>query len=391
MSVATLRLTRAVIAREIAPDGGPVVVDLGAAIEPGVEVDERLEILAPREGREAVAIDADQFGRDALADLGLVPAVGQDHQTAVAVQVDEAGRDDLAGGVDRVRDTRWGRVTGLEDADPAVDDGDRPRSAGDPGAIDDGPARDEQVGVVGHPRRPGPASRLPPDPGAADHVGVRPEDEPRREVGRVFVDRLALEGRHERGIHDDQVGLLAGLERTDDVAEAERPRALQRPHPEPVEGVERRALVADQRTTSHLRVGSGPHDREDRGVGAARHIRPEPDREAGLEVARERHDAGPDEEVRGGAMGDPRPGLDEAGQLAIRAMDRVREDRVVPQPAGSVVDVDVIARVGEEPRDLRDLARILGDVGLPPGTRSNARGRPIRAASRPCTRWRTAA
>ena len=81
---------RAVVAREVARDRGPVVVDLRAAIEAAVELHERLEVLAPLERREPVAIDPDELGGHALADLGLVAAVGQDHQPAVAVEVDEA-------------------------------------------------------------------------------------------------------------------------------------------------------------------------------------------------------------------------------------------------------------------------------------------------------------
>ncbi len=100
---------RPVVARQVAPDGRPVVVDRRPAIETGVELDERLEVLAPRERGEPVAVDADELGRHALADLGLVAAVGQDRQAAVAVEVDEPGRDDLAGRVDRPADVRRGR------------------------------------------------------------------------------------------------------------------------------------------------------------------------------------------------------------------------------------------------------------------------------------------
>ena len=131
---------------------------VGPAVESAVELDERLEVLPALERREPVAIDPDQLGRHALADLGLVPAVGQDHQAAVAVQVDEPGSDDLAGRVDRVRPT-WsrGRVSvASRSAQPAVDDRDRPGSARCAGAVDHGPAGDQQVGVLGHGAAAGP-------------------------------------------------------------------------------------------------------------------------------------------------------------------------------------------------------------------------------------------
>ncbi len=64
-------------------------------------------------------------------------------------------------------------------------------------------------------------------------------------------------------------------------------------------------------------------------------------------------------------MGDPRPGLDEATKLPVREMDGVREDGPLPEPAGAVVDVDVIDGVGEEPGDLGDLATVLRHVRLP--------------------------
>ena len=90
-------------------------------------------------------------------------------------------------------------------------------------------------------------------------------------------------------------------------------------------------------------------------------------------------------------MGDARPRLDQARQLAVGEVDRVGEDRPRPEAAGAVVDVDVVARLGEQARDLRDLAAVLGDVGLPPGAGRARRAPPIRAAARPCTRPRTAA
>ena len=112
-----------------------------------------------RSSREAVAVperrirqpvDADDLGRDALADLRLVARLGEDHQARVAVQVDEPGRDDLALRVDAAaprrpiassiaaaragrRGARWRRRLLARDAD-------RRREAGRAGPVDDRPA-----------------------------------------------------------------------------------------------------------------------------------------------------------------------------------------------------------------------------------------------------------
>src|SRR6185312_9314156 len=49
---------RAVVAGEVVGQGAPVVVDVRTPIEPGVEMDERLEVLAPTERGKAVPVDA---------------------------------------------------------------------------------------------------------------------------------------------------------------------------------------------------------------------------------------------------------------------------------------------------------------------------------------------
>ena len=125
----------------------------------------------PRERREAVAVDADDLGRDALADLGLVARLGEDHQAAVAVQVDEARGDDPAGGVDAAADVRGQRLVGLEEPQPLPVDDDTPRSPGRAGPVDDRAAGDEQIRAVRHGRtvsaEPGervPDERLEPGP-----------------------------------------------------------------------------------------------------------------------------------------------------------------------------------------------------------------------------------
>ena len=56
-------------------------------------------------------------------------------------------------------------------------------------------------------------------------------------------------------------------------------------------------------------------------------------------------------------MGDRGAGLGEPADLARRQVDRVGEDRPRPEPAGLVVDVEVVDRVREEPGDLADPSR----------------------------------
>ena len=123
---------------------------LRPAIEPRVQLDEREQVLAPLEGREAVAIDPDDLGRDALANLGLVPRLGEDHQPAMAVQVDEAGRDDPVGGIDSPSDVLGERRVHGEQPHPVALDDDRAGPGGGARAVHDRPARDREVDAVTH-------------------------------------------------------------------------------------------------------------------------------------------------------------------------------------------------------------------------------------------------
>jgi hypothetical protein len=66
-------------------------------------------------------------------------------------------------------------------------------------------------------------------------------------------------------------------------------------------------------------------------------------------------------------VGDPGVGLDEPGELPIRKVDRVREDGPRTKATGPVVDIDVVAGLGEQAPDLGDLARVFRDMCLPPG------------------------
>jgi hypothetical protein len=85
----------AVVAAKEARHRVPVMGDRRIAVEAGVHLDHRVEVLAAQEGREADPVDADHLGRDPLADLRLVARVVEDDEPAVTVQVDEPGRDDL--------------------------------------------------------------------------------------------------------------------------------------------------------------------------------------------------------------------------------------------------------------------------------------------------------
>ena len=69
------------------------------------------------------------------------------------------------------------------------------------------------------------------------------------------------------------------------------------------------------------------------------------------------------------------PALDEPAELAVGQMDGVREHGPLAEPAGAVVDVDVIERFGKQPFDLRDLALVLGHVRLPVRTGRGGEGR----------------
>ncbi len=109
-------------------------------------------------GREAIAIDADDLGRDALADLGFVVRLRQDVEATVAVEIDEARGHDLAGGIDRAGDMlgRWLRRA-QEPQALALDD-DRAGPAGCSRAVHDGAVDDDEIDAVSH-RASGPARR----------------------------------------------------------------------------------------------------------------------------------------------------------------------------------------------------------------------------------------
>ena len=153
------------------------------------------------------------------------------------------GATTLPGRVDPCgRRARAVGLAGAEHAHPPVDDGDRAGPARRAGAVDDGPAADQQVGVLGHvdgARRPARALEAPAaDPGARTMSGCARKMSRLDEVGRVVVVEAPGERRGEARVDGDQVGLLAGLERADRVVQAERSRAVERAEPQPVERAE---------------------------------------------------------------------------------------------------------------------------------------------------------
>ena len=100
------------------------------------------------ERRVGAAVDADDLGRDALADLGLVPGLGQDDQAGVGVHVDEARADDPPRRVERA--VGLDAVEGApEQPHPLALDPDRSVVARVAGAVDDEAARDQDVEHAG--------------------------------------------------------------------------------------------------------------------------------------------------------------------------------------------------------------------------------------------------
>ena len=175
-------------------------------------------------------------------------------------------------------------------------------------------------------------------------------------------------GRPSLDVDGDEVGLLAGLQRADDGVEPERLGATERargaasragPAAEGSRRVERVAAVLLVEALAHL-----GDDRELRRPG---HVRAEADADAGGPIAREGHDPAADEHVADGAVGDGRARLHEPLDLALGEVDGVREEGSGPQATGAVVDVEVVAGLGEQLGDRGDLAAVLGDVRLPRG------------------------
>lgn len=129
---------------EVLGDGGPGVGEGWGAVEAGVELDEVPEVIVGGEGGVGVAVDAYEFGGDALADLGVVLGLGEDDEAGVGVHVDEAGADDFARGIDGVVGGGVG-VVAAEDADLVTLDADCGVEAWVAGAVDDEAVLDEGI------------------------------------------------------------------------------------------------------------------------------------------------------------------------------------------------------------------------------------------------------
>ena len=146
------RWMKCVEAVEVRLDRAPIVRRClrRRAVQPGVHVDQRLEVTGVRDRRIAQAVDADDLGGDALPHLRLVQRVGEDHQAGVAVEVDEPGADDEPCRVDAAvgRDVLLGLAE--DEAEPPVPDADRGREAVGSAAVDDRPVLDDQVERFAH-------------------------------------------------------------------------------------------------------------------------------------------------------------------------------------------------------------------------------------------------
>ena len=144
------RWTQGVEAVEVGLDGAPVVGDVGSAVEAGVHVGQRLEVVGVRDRRVAEPVDADDLGGDALPHLRLVQRVGEDHQSGVAMQVDEPGAHDHPPRIDAAGCGR--RLLGLteDEAEPAVLHAHRGREAIGSAAVDDRPVLDDHVERLAH-------------------------------------------------------------------------------------------------------------------------------------------------------------------------------------------------------------------------------------------------
>ena len=104
------------------------------------------------ERRVRAAVDADQLGRDALADLRLVARLGQDDQAGVGVEVDEA-RARRRGRSHRCRAPPRDRTdVAAQDAHGLALHADGTVEADVAGAVDDLAVFDEQVEHAGAPR-----------------------------------------------------------------------------------------------------------------------------------------------------------------------------------------------------------------------------------------------
>ena len=176
-----------------------------------------------------------------------------------------------------------------------------------------------------------------------------------------------------------------------DVAEAQRLGAAERAEAEPVERRQHPARLDPRHPPGVLHVEPGAHDREDREVRAAGHVRAEPQGQAGVDIPPQRHHPRGEEQVRDRAMRDPRP--------ASRRGDPARGRTGGPRgPAPSARPGHRLGRRRRRNRSPRERAGRPRRSRRGPPTRASASTprwrRPAprtRAGARPCRRWRSAA
>ncbi len=139
-----------VVERQVVVDRAPVPGEIGLAIQSAVEIREVEQVPAATERRVRVAVHADELGRDALAHLGLVARLGEDHQRRMRMQVDEPGRHDEPGRIDRASRPGVLSVSAAQEDQPVGLDRHGARESRCARAIDHGAIRDGQiVGIHG--------------------------------------------------------------------------------------------------------------------------------------------------------------------------------------------------------------------------------------------------
>ena len=162
------------------------------SVEAGVHLDERVAVGRIREWCVAQPVDPDQLRGHALAHLGRVIRVGEDHQPGVRVEIDEPGRDDLAPRIDRASSIDRGVVAGCRQPDSIAGDRQLAAPCRRSGPVDDGGAADQEVDLLlvhGAPRRD-PLHAQRAVAGQAVEEVEQPQERAGDEAQPAEVDRL---------------------------------------------------------------------------------------------------------------------------------------------------------------------------------------------------------
>ena len=110
-----------------------------------------MQFLLGLEGRVGYAVDADQLGGDALADLGVVVRLAEDGEAGVGMEVDETRTHYVPGGVNHPAGVAAEvGVVAAVDGDGVAGDGDGGAEAGAAGAVDYLSVGDKEVNHGGH-------------------------------------------------------------------------------------------------------------------------------------------------------------------------------------------------------------------------------------------------